>query len=223
MLDWLKRRAAPANRSRSAERFRTVGLRCAIGEVVDLSALGVRVRFVQAPSVQPGDMFDMVIASESQRVRVPARVAWVRRSGMRGGELGAKFEQVRPGVAAALVQLARFGFITTDADACVLPPEDPARAEAPAEKPATPDGARPPMTASIEVEDLYSMLGVPRTATEDEIKKAYHARALELHPDRNSSDDAAARFADLAKAYKVLRASDLRARYDALLSSAQAA
>lgn len=227
MLSWLKGRTTRAQRPRAGERYAAVGLRCAIGDVVDLSTQGVRVRYAQAPSVRVGDVFDMVISSESQKVRVRARVAWMRRAGVRAGELGARFEQVRPGVAAALVQLARFGFITTDPGAGGGF-EDDAHATRPAngtphvENPAAAHGA-PPVRASIEVEDLYALLSVAATASEEEIKRAYHARALELHPDRNPTPEAARKFADLAKAYRVLRNAELRARYDALLVSAKAA
>lgn len=224
MLSWLKGRTTRTKRQRGSERYVAAGLRCAIGDVVDLSTQGVRVRYAQAPSVRVGDVFDMVIASESQKVRVRARVAWIRRAGVRGGELGAKFEQVRPGVAAALVQLARFGFITTDPGAMGGLEEGAGAGSATSSARAGGyAGAGTPVRASIEVEDLYALLGVAATASGDEIKRAYHARALELHPDRNPTPEAARRFADLAKAYRVLRNAELRARYDALLVSAKAA
>jgi hypothetical protein len=223
MLSWLKGRTTRAKRLRGAERYVAAGLRCAIGDVVDLSTQGVRVRYAQAPSVRVGDVFDMVIASDSQKVRVRARVAWIRRAGVRAGELGAKFEQVRPGVAAALVQLARFGFITTDPGAACGLGDDASAAGASSARAGGYAGAGTPVRASIEVEDLYALLGVSATASGEEIKRAYHARALELHPDRNPTPEAARMFADLAKAYRVLRNAELRARYDALLVSAKAA
>jgi len=63
--------------------------------------------------------------------------------------------------------------------------------------------------------DLYSTLGVARSASEADIKKAYRKLAKELHPDRNKDNpQAAERFAQVTRAYDILTDRDKRAQYD---------
>jgi len=64
------------------------------------------------------------------------------------------------------------------------------------------------------VSDFYALLGVPREATEVEIKKAYRKLAMEYHPDRNSAPESEARFKEITEAYEVLRDPQKRAAYD---------
>lgn len=47
--------------------------------------------------------------------------------------------------------------------------------------------------------DYYDILGVPKDATERQIKKAFHRLAMKLHPDRNKSPDAEAKFREVAE------------------------
>jgi molecular chaperone DnaJ len=62
--------------------------------------------------------------------------------------------------------------------------------------------------------DLYEILGVPRDATQEEIKRAYRRLARQYHPDVNRSHDAEERFKEIAAAYEILSDPDKRARYD---------
>jgi molecular chaperone DnaJ len=64
--------------------------------------------------------------------------------------------------------------------------------------------------------DYYEVLGVPRSASEQEIKSAYRKLALKYHPDRNAGDKGAEeRFKEAAEAYGVLGDAEKRRRYDA--------
>lgn len=69
----------------------------------------------------------------------------------------------------------------------------------------------------MEYRDYYRTLGVPRNATEKEIKRAYRDLARRYHPDLNPGDkDAENRFKEINEAYEVLSDRDKRARYDQL-------
>ena len=63
--------------------------------------------------------------------------------------------------------------------------------------------------------EFYEILGVPRDATSDEIKRAYRKLAMTYHPDRNNgSREAEDRFKEITEAYDVLRDPNKRATYD---------
>lgn len=69
--------------------------------------------------------------------------------------------------------------------------------------------------------DYYEVLGVERSASADQIKKAYRQVALQCHPDRNPGDKAAEdRFKEAAEAYQILSSDETRQKYDAFGHSA---
>jgi curved DNA-binding protein len=72
---------------------------------------------------------------------------------------------------------------------------------------------------AVKFRDYYEVLGVPRTATADDIKQAYRRLARKHHPDLQPAAErarAAERFKEINEAYEVLSDADKRARYDAV-------
>ncbi|WP_300177886.1 DnaJ C-terminal domain-containing protein [uncultured Aliivibrio sp.] len=63
--------------------------------------------------------------------------------------------------------------------------------------------------------DYYDVLGVPKSSTEKEIKKAYKRLAMKYHPDKNQGDaQAADKFKEIKEAYEILTNADKRGQYD---------
>ncbi|KAI7791786.1 dnaJ homolog subfamily B member 9 [Triplophysa rosa] len=67
--------------------------------------------------------------------------------------------------------------------------------------------------------DYYEILGVPKDASDRQIKKAFHKLAMRYHPDKNKSPDAEAKFREIAEAYETLSDDKRRQEYDQMRNS----
>jgi hypothetical protein len=198
--------ATPPARSESFQRadprFDTAGLNCHAGRVLDLSAGGMclLIPWKQAPRV--GDPETYIFGDGADEIRLMGTVRWVRPAGRmhRRAEVGVEFIGLTPAKRDGLRRLAVSG------DPGVLR-----------------DADRPDVRDQVRVEypNLYRMFGISPYASGEDIRRAYHILAKQLHPDRSKDPEAASHFAELNKAYTILRDKDLRARYDERLTREQ--
>lgn len=64
------------------------------------------------------------------------------------------------------------------------------------------------------MKDLYKILGIDKSSSDNEIKKAYKGLAFQYHPDKNKASDAESKFREIAEAYEILSNTDKRRMYD---------
>ncbi len=161
----------------------------------------MRVRADSKPDFRTGHVLDVAVSNGEHRISVKARVAWIRKGAEGRYWIGLAFVDQRPALGEIMTRLARFGYLEVP------------RSEAPP----PPRHSGGPAADQPEVEDLYEILGVGRSATPDEIHAAYRRIAQMCHPDVCGRIDAADRMARANKAYRVLKDPATRKRYDALL------
>jgi curved DNA-binding protein CbpA len=75
----------------------------------------------------------------------------------------------------------------------------------------------------MDFKDYYAILGVSKTASQDEIQRAYRKLARQYHPDINKESEAENRFKEIGEAYEVLKDPEKREKYDRYGSAWKAA
>ena len=195
---------------RRDERFSTNLLTTNLGAVADISASGVRVRSESRPSLVPGDVVPLTVRSPQCKVVVHSRVIRIRRTRARGVEVSLAFLDAKPALRAAITHLGRFGFV---------PSFGLSESDIASRRPSQPAAAAQPRTRKGQqvVPDYYGLLGITPTASQDEIRRAYHTMAREHHPDASGATDSVGVFEAVSQAYKTLRDENSRRAYDAAL------
>ncbi|MBS0188767.1 MAG: DnaJ domain-containing protein [Planctomycetes bacterium] len=177
--------------SRSGKRFDTRLTDSVLGSVVDLSTDGARIVTRTEPTVRAGHVFEIAVACDDLRVFVLSRVAWTRKVDKDLWNIGLHFFDADARTRSDLEKLL---------DRCAC--------------------GRELLPTSVEVEDLYAVLGISREATMDDIRTAFRRLARQYHPDHAPDEESSRHFARISKSYMVLRDESLRRRYDQLLKVA---
>lgn len=192
---------------RKAHRYETPGLPAFnFGEVVDISATGMRVRRPGKPLVSAGATEKFTLVAGFGPIQLRGKVAWVKPPGLfrRSHSYGVRFLNVDAPLKERLEHIGRYGFDNGPV------PES------------LEDRARRKVLAAVEIEDLYPILGVSPDAGDSEIAQAYRNLVRRWHPDVCKEPEAEEQLSRVTKAYKILRDRELRRRYDDMRAGAAA-
>ena len=195
-------------RQRKAHRYGGETVRCALGEVLDVSASGMRVLCTGKPPVKQGGTMPVRLKFSDGTLQVATQVRWCKRRGLRRFEIGLKFIQLKPGVEKILEAIARFGM----AEAVKHMDEGPGRAQEQPRK-RRKKQKRKPMRAMVDLPNYFRVLELEPDATSAQIKASYRRLATQYHPDRNADPEAMKRFEAINEAYHVLCDASRRASY----------
>lgn len=186
---------------RRAPRQSTDTLSCHLGDVIDISTTGVRIRCASKPPFAPGSVTTIAFDYKGGKMQVAVQERWRKRCGLRGShEIGLMFVKNSPNVIKAIESLVKFGFLCPDAVA--------------GERPKTKPKQKPKLRVSVNLPDYYAVLSISHEAQDEDVHHAYRQLARQYHPDRNKSPDAQQRFISICEAYKVLSDPELRQSYD---------
>ncbi|MFZ4575567.1 MAG: DnaJ domain-containing protein [Phycisphaerales bacterium] len=212
VMSWLPKRQA--KKPRAAPRQQVDGFMCQLGSLMDISATGMRLRFDDEHAVSIGAVLNFQLRSAGMMFCLRGTVIWKRKQKKSGAfECGVRFLDLSPEHRAIVEHVARFGVMPRQGERLKQSPQPTPGAGAP---PPPPNPPMPTATVAVEVEDLYKILGVSPTATQDEIRAGFRALARIHHPDFSQAPDADAKFTVISKAFTVLRDPNLRAKYDQL-------
>jgi len=174
-----------------------------LGEVLDMSGAGMRLRLTRKPPVISGQVLVIELNCEGVKIGVKAQVRWWRRVSLRKYELGLKFVRLTNEATQALEAIARDG----RAPRFVPPLQESPRRRA---------GTR--VSVSTDLPNYYAILGLRPDVDADQIRRRFRQLATRLHPDVNPDPDAQQRFERLSEAYHVLSDEKRREAYTSLIA-----
>lgn len=192
-------------RKRKANRYGGETVQCALGEILDVSASGMRVMCNGKPPVMQGGVMPVKLCFSDGSLPVSVQVRWCKRRGLKRYEIGLQFIQLKPGVEKVLEAIARFGMAEA---AKHMEQSNKRHASNKQHKRKT---TKP--RAEVELPNYYKALELSPDATHAEIKSSYRRLATLFHPDRNTSPEAIKRFEKINEAYHVLRDAQRRDSY----------
>jgi hypothetical protein len=180
---------------RRFERFpaKSKGVRCALGEILDLSGGGMRVLCQDKTPMKVNTAAKVMLKTLDGKEEVNVRCCWVKRRGWFGKhELGLKFIGMDPEQADRLEKIAKYGFLPESAGGG-------GKAESSWEDKA--------QTAQLDeaMRTHYEVLGLEPGASADELRMAYRKQVRECHPDVNPAPEAHQRFLRLQESYDLLQ------------------
>ena len=201
MFGFLSASKAPAKSvidKRRYPRFTTKVITCSLGDVMDLSAGGIRLRGKGKTPVCRGQIIPLTLRAHDSETVTKARVVHIRRVGLRTWEAGFAFVDIRPQLVSDIENLGKHG-------------------EIPRWSYVAPRMVR----AEAALPDYYKTLAVKPTAKWEQIRVSFHTLAKKYHPDANPDPSATSKFQSLIEAYKILKDPEKRKKYDELYAEQQ--
>ena len=228
-MSWLTKAIGTLNKPvakphvpRRADRHMTSGFSCPLGEILDLSASGMRVFCRKRPAFTKGQVLSLCLQSPFQKLALRASVAWTRQVKLGVFHMGLKFVDMQPGMGEGIETMAKHGF----ADVPNMRPGNRSAAGKAGSAcssshkfndhmkiPHT-EASGAPLQASASFSDYYSVFGLRMNASDDEIQKAYRVLARRYHPDLCKEPDTERVFAMITEAYQILSDAETRRAYD---------
>ncbi len=196
---------------RRLPRHNTEVVQCPIGDVLDLSGSGMRVKTGNRCQFKTGQVLPMKLATPSGSVKVQAKIVWKKRKNLFGAaELGINFIGITPGQAVALATIARFGFVSPD-NVRQIQGQPKARPQAASAADAKPKDEQPKVgespskvQATLVLQPYFETLGLDTDAQPQDIKSAYRKLARQYHPDLAPGEENARKFLELREAYDLI-------------------